>query len=123
MQKAAKLSVAFAVAIGIWFTLPALAAAASLAPTTLAFGDVALGTTKTLSAAVTLDAGYSLASLSSADGAFSAPWQIDTSGCSASSDAACSIGETFTASALGAKTAHFDAFECPIAGGSCIKIA
>src|SRR3954464_6823995 len=122
MRRAGKLSVAFAVAMGIWFTLPALAAAASLAPTTLAFGDVPLGTTKTLTAAVTLDPGYSLASLSSADGAFSPPWQLDTSGCSANSDAACSIGETFTASTLGAKTAHFDAFECPLAGGTCIKI-
>src|SRR3954451_9080100 len=122
MRRAGKLSVAFAVAMGIWFTLPALAAAASLAPTTLAFGDVPLGTTKTLTAAVTLDPGYSLASFSSADGAFSPPWQLDTSGCSANSDAACSIGETFTASTLGAKTAHLDAFECPLAGGTCIKI-
>jgi Bacterial Ig-like domain (group 3) len=95
---------------------------ASLDPTTLAFGDVALGTSKTLPIAVTLDSGYSLASLSSGDGAFSPPWTLDTSSCSASSDAPCTIHETFTAAALGAKTAHFDAFECPIAGGSCLKI-
>src|SRR3954447_2334486 len=123
MGSAARLAGAFAVAIGIWFALPALAAAASLTPTTLAFGDVGLGTAKTLPIAVTLDPGYSLASFSSADGAFSAPWSLDTSGCSSTSDADCSFHMTFTASTLGAKTAHFDAFECPIAGGSCRNIA
>jgi len=60
MRRAATLSVAFAAAMGIWFALPALAAAGSLAPTTLAFGNVPLGTTKTLSIDVILDSGYSL---------------------------------------------------------------
>src|SRR4051812_1229990 len=122
MGIAAKIAGAFAVAVGIWFALPALAAAASLTPSTLDFGDVALGQTKTLPLAVTLDSGYALASFSSGDGAFSPPWTLDTGGCSSTSDAPCTIHYTFSAATLGSRTAHFQAFECPIAGGACISL-
>src|SRR5207237_882648 len=92
---------------------------AAFAPSTVDFGSVALGTSQSLPVAVTLDAGFALSGLTSSDGAFSAPWHLDTSDCGPTSDAACTLQIGFSGAGLGGHTAHFSVFECPIAGGAC----
>src|SRR5438876_81775 len=108
MLHPARITGVLAVAVGVWLAVPAIAGAGSIT-SAAAFGDVPLGTTAPgVSLAVSLDDGYSLASFSSTDGAFAAPWSVNASGCSPESDAACTVTVGFTASVLGAHTAHFN---------------
>jgi hypothetical protein len=103
------------VALAIGFS--GQAAAASLAPAPIDFGNVALNTKATLSMTVTADSGYNVEIASGAG--INAPFELSFGTCSGST---CTETESFTPTSLGPVGGTLNLFECPIAGGSCIAI-
>jgi hypothetical protein len=93
------------------------AAAASVAPAPIDFGNVALNTKATLSMTVTADSGYNVEIASGAG--INAPFELSFGTCSGNT---CTETESFTPTSLGPVGGTLNLFECPIAGGSCIAI-
>lgn len=103
------------VALAIGFS--GQASAASVAPASIDFGDVALNTKATLSMTVTVDSGYEVEIASGAG--INAPFELSFGACSGST---CTEAESFTPTSLGPVGGTLNLFECPTAGGSCIAI-
>jgi hypothetical protein len=93
------------------------AAAASIAPSPIDFGNVALNTTATMSMTVTIDSGYEL-SLASGAG-INAPFEFSFGSCNGST---CTETESFTPTSLGPVGGTLNVFECPTVGGACVAI-
>ena len=93
------------------------AAAASIAPAPIDFGDVALNTKVTMSMTITVDSGYEVEIATGAG--INAPFEFSFGTCSGST---CSDTESFTPTSIGPVGGTLDVDECPTAGGSCIPI-
>src|SRR5580693_6733358 len=93
------------------------AAAASIAPSPIDFGNVALNTKATVSMTVTFDSGYEVEIATGAG--LNAPFEFSFGTCSGST---CTETESFTPTSIGAVGGTLDVDECPTVGGSCIAI-
>jgi hypothetical protein len=94
--------------------------AAKAAP--VAFGSVAVGTTKTESVTLKMDPGYGVAIFGGA-GALNPPFSLDIGTCSdPSGQPSCKLNEAFTPTTLGTFDVTLNVFECPLTGGACIPL-
>jgi len=89
------------------------------APTSISFGSVTVGSTKTQSFTVTADQGYSIFGALGAGGGLSPPFSFSFVSCNGS-DTSCTVDESYNPTSLGASNATLRLDECPNAGGSCI---
>jgi hypothetical protein len=88
-------------------------------PDSLNFGDVPVGTMRTLPSNITVDTGYTI-SLATGSG-INPPFSFGFGNCSNfGGPGACTIDETFMPASQGAFSGVLNVDECPNAGGACL---
>ena len=81
----------------------------------VAFGSVALNTTKTISFTLPIDKGYSI--LGALGSGINSPYSVSLSGCNGSN---CAVHESYTPTSVSSSSATLEVDECPDGGGNCI---
>lgn len=93
--------------------------AAGVSPTSIDFGNLAVGTTATRDVTYTIDDGYSFVSVSNV-GIGDVPFAVDVGTCTTGATGSCLAHESFNPTAPGGVAAVLRMQECPTAGGVCI---
>ena len=110
-----KLRLGLAVAVvAVSAAVPAVAQAATASPNTVAFGNVPLNTTSTVTITFTPDAGYEFGGATGTG--LNVPFGVSLNS-SCSGPGTCSVIESFTPTSNGAASGTLNLVECPVVGG------
>jgi hypothetical protein len=102
------------------FNISGVGGVASVKPTTVDFGNVALGKSKTKTVTLTPDPQYQFDAFGGVSG-LNAPFNVDPGTCSAQNTSKCKFTQTFSPTALGQSIGNLTVSECPIvAGPPCV---